>query len=165
MRFGMRRFLFWLTGHLPLHRITRKGEHMMERYYVGRFRGKTWYIHRFLAPDPQGLYHNHSWNTGLSFCLVGGFVEASFDRKRDSMTSKSARMSSFITRYEGERFHRISYIQAPDTWTLFMHDEYVRDYEMLGAEGYEKPVSAQYHQWWKVALKGNDPNSKRAPLK
>ena len=50
------RFLYWWSGHLPLRLISKAGGPYLERYYLFTLFGHRFYLHRFVASDPDGWH-------------------------------------------------------------------------------------------------------------
>ena len=56
----VRRVLFNLSGRFPCRFINRNPEERyLERYYLGKCLGLTFYLHRFVSPDGDEEVHDH----------------------------------------------------------------------------------------------------------
>lgn len=117
-----RRFLYWLTGFLPCRLIKVGDQPYLERYYVGRLFGVTFYLHRFISADGDRDVHNHPWRLSAALVLAGGYREERVTQiTPDGWHSKERDLYlPKINIITGSRFHRIMETQ-PETWTLFMH--------------------------------------------
>lgn len=47
----------------------------MERYYIGTWASRRWYIHRFVGSDPKRGWHDHPWSPAYSAVLWGEYGE------------------------------------------------------------------------------------------
>lgn len=165
--------LLKLSARLPCRLIKVNGEPYLERYYVGRLLGVTFYLHRFVSPDGERHLHNHPWGWSRSLVLSGGYTEevvVDLTTASPSGCLTELRHVRWWNRVDGNHFHRIAAVGA-GTWTLFFHG--ARQY--VGGEpkgwGFLTPVEggvmfAPYQSaagdWWKTAPRGCDAG--RAPL-
>ena len=115
------RALFFLTGYLPVRLIYVDGGPYLERYWLGRCFGLTFYIHRFIQADGDRHLRDHPWRA-LALVLSGGYTEERLRgldetgplvviRRRSPMRPTPLGLKSF---------HRIARM-TPGTWTLFIH--------------------------------------------
>lgn len=131
----IRRFLYWLTNHLPAREIKGDdGEPYLERYYIGRLFGVQAYIHRFVAPDPGRDLHDHPWAWAWSFILSGGYIE----RRQAGVGAPECvtyHEAPGFNKLRGTDFHRIQHIynttNYDDCWTLFIHGHNVKKWGFL----------------------------------
>ena len=65
----MNRLLLWLTGFLPCRIISEGDQPYLERYYLMTLFGWRFYIHRFVASDPDRGLHDHPWPKAYSIIL------------------------------------------------------------------------------------------------
>jgi len=118
----MSKFLFWLTGYLPLRVISDGEKPYLERYYLCTLLGYRFYIHRFVGSDPDRGLHDHPWKKAYSIILSGYYFE------ENRMGGKRVRWFNSLT---GDTFHRVvlpfAFVdnkltnkQSP-CWTLFFH--------------------------------------------
>lgn len=139
----MNKFLFWMTGFLPC-RIINDGERpYLERFYLFSFLGWTFYIHRFVASDPDRGMHSHPWRLAFSIVLSGWYWEHTFYGFR------KVRWFNSLT---GDTFHRVVlpqevhgacvgnryYRTREDVpcWTLFFHtSKNVKEWGFLRSVG------------------------------
>lgn len=122
------RFVFWLSGHLPCRVITgAKGEPYLERYYLFRVLGVTFYLHRFVADDPDRGLHDHPWGWSCSLVLAGGYHERrafNLDEPQPYLSTRTVRPWQFNV-IRGDDWHRILLIRDHGkpihAWSLFAH--------------------------------------------
>lgn len=124
----MKRFLYWLTGHLPCRIICdHDGTPYLERYYLFTVFGVRAYVHRFVASDPGRGLHDHPWPWAASLVLAGFYFEE---------TRRGVAKVRWLNGLVGDSFHRVL---LPDKagspsefegrvkgevcpcWTLFAH--------------------------------------------
>jgi hypothetical protein len=185
-RSKMARFLFWLSGFLPCRIIDGDDGPYLERYYLATLFGWQFYLHRFVASDPDRGLHDHPWRLAFSLILSGFYFEET------RAGTRVVRWANWLT---GDSFHRVVLPfhakQITPTaqeyagpvipcWTLFCHGPNVKPWgfwreRMLGAPGY--PVSdgsaifdpytyqreGRPDKWWKTARPGRRAPG-RAPL-
>jgi len=121
---GLRnRWLFNLSGGMPCRHIRTDAGPYLERYYVGRVLGVTFYLHRFLSGDRERHLHNHPWGWARALVLAGGYDEEVVHdlatAAPDGCVTRPRRIRLW-NRVNGNHFHRIANA-APGTWTLFFH--------------------------------------------
>lgn len=159
------RFLFWLSGFLPGRLINIEGNPYLERYYLFTFRGRVYYLHRFLSGDGDRNLHNHPWSHSVSIILSGGYTESrvtniDWDEGLYDQDIFRLRFLS-VNRIPANVFHRIMWVKK-NTWTLFSHDKqrtsewgFLRTNQDTGKLYVDIP---NYHDknvgWWKTAAKG-----------
>ncbi len=138
----MRKFLFWLSGHLPCRLIYEDGQGggrpYLQRYYVCSLFGLRVYLHRFIGSDPDRGLHSHPWSWAVSLILSGHYYE---ERFTGDLFKKNVQKVSWINFLVGESHHRVlvprGYLasfkgedavpldeieNAPaECWSLFMH--------------------------------------------
>lgn len=152
-------FLFWLTGFLPLMTICDNGRPYLERYYLWTFRGKRYYIHRFVGSDPDRALHSHPWRWAISFVLKGYYWE------ENSYGFKLVRWFNFLV---GDSFHRVVlFNDTPEVWTLFIHtadrekpwgfaEKYFGDVELVDSYFFRPHKSSGQDKWWTTNPRGKD---------
>jgi hypothetical protein len=116
----MSAFLFHLTSNLPCRIISDGSGPYLERYYLFNFFGVQFYIHRFVASDPDRGFHDHPWKWAGSIVLSGSYTEHSPNGQ------KRIRFTNAISGYD---FHRVvldldANGSPAECWTLFFHDDY-----------------------------------------
>lgn len=174
----MNRLLFWLAGFLPLRIIPINGQPYMERYFVCRFFGYTFYLHRYLSKDADRDTHNHPWRRSLSFVLSGWYIEHIVIDLCPHLANgvlTETRKVRWFNSIPGNKFHCISWV-TPNTWTLFIHSprQTIRpDSEILKGWGFLVPYNnktmfvpftqSPAPDGPATALKGRD-NPERKPL-
>jgi len=110
----MERLLLRLTAELPAKIIMDGDRPYLERYYLGRAFGLIWYIHRFVASDPDRGLHDHPWRRAISLVLRGWYLEE---------TRLGTRVVRWINLIGGADFHRVVLPDERSVWTLFGHSE------------------------------------------
>lgn len=138
----------------------------LERFYLGEFRGYTFYLHRMLGPDADRDLHNHPWRRAHSVILYGEYIERrlefGFQRRNIEFIPGSVinvirgyYFYSTIRRYNflGEySWHSIVEIKEPETWTLFWHSAWFRSWGFLRETGFQPMkhlVDGSYtSKWW-----------------
>lgn len=138
----------------------------LERFYLGQRNGYTYYLHRYLGPDPDRDLHNHPWKFSHSRILHGGYIERRLEfgfqkRKIEYIPSNVINTVRGFYYYNavsskntlGEyTWHSIVEIQEPETWTLFWHSDWFRSWGFLTDKGYqpskEKTDSISRDHWW-----------------
>lgn len=123
------RYLMWLTARLPIRIIDHEGKPFLERYTLGRACGLQFYVHRFIANDPDGL-HDHPWRFGLSVILSGRYWEE---------TRYGHRRVGRFNLVPGTKFHRVLVQKGEECWTLFVHTARVKEWGFLRAQ-FELPT-------------------------
>lgn len=128
----IRKILFHLTGKLPLRIIGINGRPYLERYYVGKLLGLTFYLHRFLNGDGDREVHDHPWRFSAALILIGGYQEERV--KYIGPVGWACKMRSMfpgrINIITHRAFHRITH-PKPETWTLFMHTRRMKGWGFL----------------------------------
>lgn len=124
----LNKFLFWISGKLPLRKINLDSGPYLERYFLGQLFGITFYLHRFVSSDSELHMHNHAWRWGGSLILAGSYIE---ERALDICPTAGPagclterRRRRWFNRVNGSTIHRI-HDAEPGTWTLFFHGERV----------------------------------------
>lgn len=129
------RILYRLTATRRCRLIHRgQGERYLERYWLGRWRGVTAYLHRFVAADADEWVHDHPWSWSVAIVLTGGYREERLEHF-DPATGWKARLRILggwrrINLIRGRDFHRIV-DSIPETWTLFIHGPRVKGWGFL----------------------------------
>lgn len=143
----MTSFLMWLSARLPVKVIKDGDQPYLERYYLGRLFGTTFYLHRFVASDPDRGLHDHPWSWAWSLVLAGWYLEErrGFDphpairRLDELLTAFDGKPRDVVrtpvvlfNRLRGDTFHRVV---VPDSvgevWTLFAHGPKVKPWGFL----------------------------------
>ncbi|WKT59126.1 hypothetical protein Q2E61_09315 [Microbulbifer thermotolerans] len=169
----LNRLLFWLSGRLPCRQINLPSGPYLERYYLGRLFGVTFYLHRFVSSDSERHLHNHPWEWGGSVILTGSYIE---ERAVDLCpTAGPAGCATemvrrrWFNRVDGNTIHRI-HDAEPGTWTLFFHGPraevcghpkgwgFLRQIGDLDAGTVTMfvPYPHRHGNWWETARAGNE---------
>lgn len=158
----IRRLLYALSGRLPCRIINDGDRPYLERYYVGRLFGWTFYLHRFVGSDPERGLHDHPWNRAYSFVLAGRYYEE---------TRSGWRLVRWFNRLTGDTFHRVVLMpEMPHVWTLFCHGPYTKRWGFMksidtlaGEElllwvphAYQTDEASGKQRWWDTAPHGAD---------
>lgn len=171
----MRKLLYWLSGRLPCRLINDGDRPYLERYYVGRAFGWTFYLHRFVGSDPARGLHDHPWDRAYSLILSGWYFEE---------TRSGMRKVRWFNRLTGDSFHRVvlpplgiktatgiklAPWQQP-CWTLFWHGPYVKPWGFMRPldtvagvplllwepHAYQTDEASGKQRWWDTAPHGAD---------
>lgn len=146
----MKRFLFWLAGHLPCRIISDEGVPYLERHYVATVFGVRFYLHRFVGSDPARGLHDHPWPWAGSLVLSGWYYE---------LTRNCTRKVSWFNWLTGDSFHRVVLPCDPldermaerQCWTLFFHRaQYVKPWGFLNPvspQGFNEPNAYVWKAW------------------
>lgn len=120
----MERFLFWLTDRLPARLIQDDGVNYMIRFYLFTMFKRRFYIHMFLASDPDRGIHNHPWRKAWSFILLRWyFEELRGPANQTGMASKGRRVRKvkWFNSLTADTTHRVILPDDKPVWTLFVH--------------------------------------------
>lgn len=176
----MARFLYWLSSFLPCRIIDGDDGPYLERYYLATVFGWNFYLHRFIADDPDRGLHDHPWRLAFSLVLSGYYYEET------RMGVNKVRWFNWLT---GNSFHRVVLPYNDDLrfatgvqqcWTLFCHGPAVKRWGFWrelwtgkpgetireGAavfEPYSYQREGKQDRWWKLARKGRNAPG-RVPL-
>lgn len=125
------KFLFDYTKNRPARLIKVLDRPYLERYYVGKLFGYTFYLHRFVGNDGDRALHDHPWNA-MSFVLAGEYKELvktgwAPNKIFTKRVTRSAPTFNFIP---NTKFHQILGA-TKETWTLFAHGERLKDWGYL----------------------------------
>jgi hypothetical protein len=146
--------MYWYTGNLPCKIIKDGDKPYLERYYIGTVLDWRFYIHRFVASDPDRGLHNHPWRWAISIILIGFYYE---------ITHYGTRTVKWINGLVGDSFHRVILPDGrKDVWTLFFHHAprskhwgFLREKGQLGiVYSPHHPKGNEPEDWWTVAPKG-----------
>jgi hypothetical protein len=127
--------LWKLTSRLPQRIIDEEGRPYLERYYVGTVFGYRFYLHRFVASDPDRGLHDHPWQRAYSIILSGTYTE---------LTRIGPKQVKWFNTLTHDKFHRVllSELKYEDMiipnpcWSLFFHTK-----DNINKWGFLKPVS------------------------
>lgn len=142
--------LWHLTKYLRCKEITVDDKPYLERYYIGKLGKRTYYFHRFLAPDGQREMHNHPNKNCLSIILYGSYLEERVTTTPVGIDWKEPESSIFyftgglfytkdyklrtvkwLTTISSHIFHNIIKLNSKTVWTLFSFDEKFRNWGFL----------------------------------
>lgn len=157
----IRRILFNITNRLPCRIINDGDRAYLERYYLGRMFGWTFYLHRFVGSDPERGLHDHPWIRAYSIVLAGSYFE---------VTRSGTRHVKWFNRLTGDSFHRVVLPEGSrGTWTLFFHGPYTKPWGFMREivsggvamllwvpHKYQTDEASGAERWWDKAPKGRD---------
>lgn len=166
----MNRLLYAISGRLPCRIITDNDSPYLERYYLCTVLGVTFYLHRFVASDPDRGLHDHPWSWAFSLVLSGWYLEERRSLLNDGLAQRPVRWFNVLT---GDSFHRV--ILPPGVgscWTLFCHSA-----ENVKSWGFMRPypnahtmlwsryayTGGSMTKWWLSALPGRFDKRRMAP--
>ncbi len=140
------RALYTLTARLPCRLINLDGRRYLERYWVGRLFGWTFYLHRFVAGDDERDVHDHPWHRAVSVILCGGYTEErllAFCPDHGWLSDYHRLRAGSVNIIGSRDFHRVTQ-PRPETWTLFCHGPRVKSWGFLSR--YRDKRAVLYHQ-------------------
>ncbi|MCM2547615.1 hypothetical protein [Burkholderia glumae] len=150
----MRRVLYAISSRLPCRIIADGNKPYLERYYLATMFGVRFYLHRFVASDPDRGLHDHPWPWAFSVILAGWYWEVTRGN------CARVRWFNFLI---GDSFHRVVLPLdrgVDNVWTLFAHRAkrskpwgFLRDKGQLGTIYVEHRRSPE-DAWWKSAPRG-----------
>lgn len=163
--------LFEQTAHLPCSFVQPGGDPYLERFFLVEGDGFYVYLHRFVAPDKDRFLHNHPWDEAYSSILHGGYtqrVPTHAVHPGQPLSLRDEHLAAGARNYlRGADYHQIVTIE-PETWTLFAHTEWTREWGFLegdlqtGAFAFRPHLRRGVIRWWDTAPLGKD--SPRQPL-
>lgn len=166
----LHKLLFKFTGRLPCRLINSESGRYLERYYLGRLFGLTFYLHRFVDGDGDRQMHDHPFGWSLALVLRGMYIERimrHMDPRRGVRYRERFRRAGQLNLITAGKFHQILRTK-PNTWTLFMHTDRVKGWGFLyhsTAEDliiYHQPHAPANPAWWHTAKPGR--YAGRAPV-
>lgn len=135
----IRKLLYRFTARMPCRIISINGAPYLERYFVGRAFGITFYLHRFVSGDGDRDVHDHPWVWAVSWILAGRYVEEVLNwlclKNGFYSTSRTCRRFTFNSIGPG-KFHRIAETE-PETWTLFVHSSRIKHWGFFSLDALE----------------------------
>ena len=160
----LRSLLYALTAKLPARYINHEGAPYLERYYLCTIGSIRFYIHRFVASDPDGI-HDHPFRYSWSLILAGWYFEDRWAIRYKRKWFNSIGPSDF---------HRVVLPDnGKDVWTMFFHTPRVKPWGFLRPSKESKhgpeytyipqsdPEDPQMSQWYKTAPTGAELRLKR----
>lgn len=99
----MAKFLYWITGFLPCRFIDDGKTRYLERYYLFTAFGWRFYIHHFVASDPDRGLHDHPFAKAYSLILSGWYWE----ERRRKFGKDRLRKVRWFNSLTGDTFHRV----------------------------------------------------------
>ena len=124
--------LMWLTRRLRIRYININGQPYLERYWLGTYFGRTFYLHRFVSCDSERCLHDHPWNA-RAFVISGWYKEQRLKylcSKRGIISNIHTRKAGFFNRLSTTTFHRIITARE-NTWTLFWHGKREKEWGFI----------------------------------
>ena len=175
----LQKLLYRYTAKLPCRLIRNEDDSpYLERYYIGKCFGVTFYLHRFVSSNAEKHLHNHPWKWARAVVLSGSYgEEVALDLcpaatpPGGSGCITTARKIRWYNKINGNHFHRIV-SPSPGTWTLFFHGEreqikngdkhvdkgwgFLENYYGVGVHNVTlfRPFPANFPGWWETAPVG-----------
>ena len=181
------RFLFWLSGFLPCRIISDGDQPYLERYYLATVFGWQFYLHRFVASDPDRGLHDHPWRLAFSLILSGFYYEETRSGNRKVRWFNCLTGDSFhrvVLPYkmrDGDSFKADAWTGEQPCWSLFFHGPVVKRWGFMRELLNGQPLNAAWRgglparfepyaytregdqkRWWAYAKKGRNTRG-RAP--
>lgn len=114
----IRSLLTTISNRLPARAIYDNGEPYLHRFYVGTLFGRRYYLHEFVAGDPDRGLHNHPWKGAWSIILAGWYLEA----RRGLAGQERMLTVKWFNRLSADSAHRVILpLGSKPVWTLFSH--------------------------------------------
>ena len=157
------------------------GAPYLERYFLARLPawlgGWTFYLHHFVASDPDRGLHDHPWERAWSLILSGGYWEqrqVGWDWGGPIVARRYLRPER-LNRIKRGTFHRVVLRQSASrgplqAWSLFAHSPHRHPWGFLrrcsnggrgGAAFYPAEHKTGSAPWWRTAPKGRDCSGRR----
>ncbi len=162
------KILLFFANQLPARIIHDDGECYLERYFLFKVFGFTFYLHRFVASDPDRGLHDHPWRLAFSIVISRWYYELT---RRDGQMRK-VRWFNMLT---GDSFHRVILpTGVSEVWTIFFHtSEKVKAWgfwhdvnnvtlkgvpqnAVWGKHQYQKDEPDELRRWWRYAKRGKE---------
>jgi len=170
----IKRLLFELTKNMPCELIKIRNKPHLERYFIAKCLGVSFYIHRFVGDDVERYMHNHPWQWGRSFILTGGYsqdVVVDMCHEVEDTGCITKRKKVFVmNKVDHNLFHRIVDVKK-NTFTFCIHGPsvtlpngkpkgwgFLTNGNNVGVPGSVIfcPFDDGHHNWWKNAKKGSE---------
>ena len=147
----MKKFIPWLASKCPKREITSNdGQPYLERYFLLRIPllNITFYLHHFIASDPDRGLHDHPWGWARTIILINGYIELvarNCDKRGHIAIQKHSRTPGNTNLIRGDDYHRVL-LHGPnrDAWTLFMHGPRRKGWGFLQLQKTEDIVRADF---------------------
>ncbi len=159
--------LFAETAVRPMRFIRTNPERpYLERYFLAEADGQIAYLHRFVNGDGDRYIHDHPWDFAASLILTGGYTEF----RREGVAAAEEELiwlPGDINEIYGNTLHRIDSTQ-PETWTLFVHTAWVRDWGFLDDAGNMHRDQSEpdgTHRFWWTRRESMQLHADRTPMK
>lgn len=157
------RLLYWYSGRLPCRVICTPAGPYLERYFLFQAWGRTFYLHRFVASDPEAEgVHNHPWQRAWSFLLVGGYWEV-----RESVDGfRWLRWVRWFNSLDAGTLHRVVVPWGRQVWGIFVHTEVIKPWGFYKRGRFKEfqyttdrddslKVGTSSERWWTYLPNGN----------
>lgn len=117
------RLLFFISGFLKGKAILGPNrEPYLERYMLARFGQHAFFLHRFLASDPDHGLHDHPWDMSKSLIICGGYQEKRLINVNGEIVEQVfEKRAGDINHISGDDFHQIILKPKTCAWTIFYH--------------------------------------------
>ncbi len=126
-------WLYKATRNRPVRFIMLDGKPYIERYWLGKLFGWTFYLHRYLGADGDRNLHDHPWRQSYGLILCGAYTEnrlLGLDPYDGFVQEERTYRLGNLNRLGMASFHRITYVH-PWTWTLFFHSTRIKEWGFL----------------------------------
>lgn len=134
----MKKWIWKYLDSRPRTEIWIKEERYLTKWYLGRFLGLKWNLHRFDRPDFGRAVHSHPWNVAYSFILKGSYWEQvveGVDTAGELVYTERHR--KWFNKLDGMSLHRIVALTRDRVWTLFAMGERQQHWGFLSKKGTE----------------------------
>lgn len=129
----MKKLLYWISGYLRCRLIKIKGQPYLERYYVGKLFGVTFFLHRFVSGDGDRYLHDHPFSYSGAVILSGGYTEVVL-KHLDPINGQVVKYRAFypgrVNLISSSKFHKVISVK-PETWTLFWHTKRIKHWGFM----------------------------------
>lgn len=157
----VKKILFSIAMRCPAKIIHEEKKPYLERYFLFNFFGLRFYLHRFVASDPDRGLHSHPWPWAISFILISEYLE---------ILEKKFRIIRWVNLIKGDTFHRVQLSKTMEgkeieVWTLFIHpNNYFKDWGFMRPD---EDGNIKYFPWVSRNRKNGEKETeweKTAPL-
>lgn len=166
--------LEWLSQWLKYRPIFDGDLLYLERFYLGSLFGRTFFLHKICASDPDRGLHDHPWDS-FSVLLSGSYdeeilqppIQDQIDQLADGYRKgfhDRYGLGRLLTVYRrvkwfnsipGTKFHRLVLIGSQPVWTLFVHGHRRKSWGFWRHNRYEvfeNPPEIERESWFAKAL-------------
>lgn len=140
--------LYFLSGFLKAKAIKGPhGEPYLERYMLARIGGKTFFLHRFLASDPDRGLHDHPWDLSWSLIVGGGYKEKRLMMRDGKPWMTVRRLSAgMVNVIRGDDFHQVVMEPGRPAWTIFCHGPRVKKWGFVASRAGREQAEGHFEK-------------------